>query len=104
MKDQQKIDSCYAIEDNKNALSCLKEVVRTAEGTCRPKLVLFTQENCVPCKKERARHQEDIAKGIIQELSIESPEGLEIAHRNKIEYFPALVLLDCNNNLISPSD
>lgn len=103
MTDQQKIDDCFAIENNKRALACLKELVKTAEGTCHPKLVLFTQENCTPCKRERTRHREDIANGIIQEISIETPEGLEIAHRNKIEFFPTLVLLDCKNNLIYPN-
>jgi len=104
MTDQKKIDNCFAIEDNKDALTCLKEVISTAEGPCRPKLVLLTQQRCIPCAEERELHKEDIAKGIIQELSIKSPEGLEVATKNEIESIPALLLLDCKDNLIFPSD
>lgn len=101
---QKKIDGCFAIEDNQEALACLKKVVGKAEGTCRPKLVLLTQESCTPCEEERARHKEDIDKGIVKEVSVDTPEGFEIATKNEIEVFPALVLLDCEDKLIFPSD
>jgi len=105
MTDQQKnIDGCFAIEDNNGALACLKEIVRTAKGPCRPKLVLLTQERCIPCAEEKALHQEAIDNGIIQVLSINSSEGLEVATKNQLENVPALVLLDCKDNLIFPSD
>lgn len=104
MTDQQKaIDNCYAIEDNKKALGCLKKVVSKAQGTCRPKLVLLTQEGCLPCKQEKARHKKAIASGSIQELSIDTPEGIKVALDNEIKHFPSLVLLDCRNKLIFPS-
>jgi len=104
MTDQQKkIDGCYAIEKDEDALACLKKLVAAAEGKCCPKLVLLTQESCTPCKEERELHKEDIAKGIIQELSIDTEEGFEVAAKNEIEHFPALVLLDCDNKLIYPS-
>ena len=104
MTDQKKIDNCFAIDDNNAALACLKEIVRTAKGPCRPKLVLLTQERCIPCAEEKALHQEAINKGIIQLLSVNSREGLEVATKNKIEAIPALLLLDCKDNLIFPSD
>ncbi len=105
MTDQQKnIDGCFAIEDNNAALACLKEIVRTATGPCRPRLVLLTQERCIPCAEEKARHQEAIDKGLIQVLSVNSPEGLEVAVKNQLENVPSLVLLDCKDNLIFPSD
>ncbi len=105
MDDQQKkVDDCFAIEDNKTALECMKELVSTAEGDCRPKLVLLTQENCTPCEEEKAFRQKDIDKGIIMELSVDTPAGFEVAAKNEIDYFPALVLLDCDGKLIYPSD
>lgn len=100
---QQKIDDCYAIENDKDALACLKELVSSAEGNCRPKLVLLTQEGCLPCSEEKAFRQKDIDKGIIQELSIDTQEGFDVAAKNEIEDFPALVLLDCDGKLIYPS-
>ena len=101
---QENIDGCFAIEDNKDALACLKEVVSKAKGDCPPKLVLLTQESCTPCEEERELHKEDIAKGVIQELSVDTEEGFEVAAKNEIDFFPALVLLDCDNKLIHPSD
>ncbi len=100
---QKKIDGCFSIENNKNALACLKELVSTAKGDCRPKLVLLTQERCIPCAEERELHKEDIARGIVQELSVNTPEGLEVAVKNEIQSIPALVLLDCKDKLILPS-
>lgn len=105
MTEQQKeIDRCFAIENNKKALACMKELVGKAEGDCCPKLVLLTQESCTPCEEERELHKEDIKKGIVQEVSVDTQEGFDIAALNEIEYFPTLVLLDCNNRLIYPSD
>lgn len=105
MKEQQKkIDGCFAIEDDKKALACLKELVSNAEGACRPQLVLLTQESCTPCEEERALHQKDIDKGIVKELSVDTEEGFKVAAKNEIEVFPALVLLDCEDKLIFPSD
>ena len=51
--DQKKVDACYAIEDNKEALKCITEYVRTAKESCQPKLILLTQERCVPCGEEK---------------------------------------------------
>ena len=103
MTDQQKeIDGCYA--KGEDTLACMKELVSMAKGDCRPELVLLTQESCIPCEEERALHQKDIDKGIVRELSVDTPEGLEIATKNKIGGVPALVLLDCKGKLIYPSD
>ena len=95
---------CLAIEDNNSALACLKKIVAQYSGSdiCRPKLVLLVQAGCVPCKEEAALHADDIAKGIIQKISVESPEGLAIAKNNDISLIPSLILLDCHDNLINP--
>lgn len=101
---QEHIDDCFAIKNNSEALDCLKDLVRTAQGECRPKLVLFTQENCLPCNDEKVLHQEAIREGIIQEVSINSQEGRAIAAKNEIDFVPSLVLLDCKDNLIYPAE
>ncbi|KKN48227.1 hypothetical protein LCGC14_0654890 [marine sediment metagenome] len=100
---QEKFDECYSIEDNQKALACLKEMVKHSSGSCRPKLVLLTQKNCVPCSEEKTLRKPDIASGVIQEVNIDSSEGLEIIAKNGIDNVPALLFLDCNNNLINPS-
>lgn len=98
---QETIKGCYALEDNKAALDCLKKATQEP-GPCRSRLVLFTQTNCPGCKEEIRRHKTDIKQGLIEEINIDSPEGLEIAKQNGIDFVPALVVLDCNNTIIEP--
>ena len=100
----KEFDKCYAIEGDEESLNCLKELVRTSSGNCRPKLVLLTQEHCVPCQEEKALRAPDIESGVIQEVSINSTRGLAIIEKNGIDIIPALLLLDCKDNLIYPSD
>ncbi len=100
---QEQFDECYTIENNQEALACLKDMVKSSTGSCRPKLVLLTQGNCIPCRDEKSLHKADIATGVIQEVGIDSPEGLEIIAKNGIDSIPALLFLDCNNNLLNPS-
>jgi len=98
---QSKINDCYAIEDTDKALACLKQVVQE-KGECRPRLVLFTQINCRPCKQERTRYAKDIAEGIIEEINIDFPVGAAIAQKNAIDFIPSLVVLDCHDTIIEP--
>jgi len=105
MKPHEKAtQDCLAMEENKAALNCLKKVVAQYSGSdvCRPKLVLLVQKGCVPCKEETDLHADDIAKGIIQRIQVDSPEGMAIVNKNDIEYIPSLILLDCHDNLILP--
>lgn len=96
------IQRCYAIEDNTEALACLKKAVQNASGSCKPRLVLLTQEGCTPCKEERVHHKEAIAAGTIQEVDFNSPEGKRIAEKNDIDFTPSLILVDCHDAIIYP--
>ena len=87
MVDKKKTDECYALDSNTAALDCMKALVQNDQSSCVPKLVLFTQEGCVPCEEEKALRQGDINKGIIREVSIDTREGLAIAAKNEIHYF-----------------
>lgn len=98
---QTKINDCYAIEDNDEALACLKRVVQE-ESECRPRLILFTQNKCLPCKQERTKYSQDIAQGIIEEINVDSPVGVALAQKNGIDFIPSLVVLDCHDNIIEP--
>ena len=98
-----RIQKCLSIDDNDNALNCLKREVQALAkepGICRPRLVLFTQESCTPCSEERNLHKNEIDKGLIQEISLDTPYGLSVAEKNGIDFAPAVVLLDCNDNVI----
>ena len=101
-KHEKDTQDCLAIEENKEALDCLKKVVKQYAGvdTCRPKLVLLTQEGCIPCEEEIALHKDDIAMGIVEKIDIDSPRGKAIAQDNDIYSIPSLLLLDCKNKLI----
>ncbi len=105
MKPHEKdTQDCLAIEEDTTALACLKKVVAQYSDSdiCRPKLVLLTSKGCLPCKGEATLHADDIANGIVQQIDFTSPEGMAIAKKNDIEFIPALVLLDCHDNLIMP--
>jgi len=101
---EEKTQACLSIKNNQTALNCLKKVVTEYEGSdvCAPRLVLLTMENCEPCEGEEELLKDDIAKGIIKEVLLSSSEGLEISKKNDIEAVPAVLLLDCHNNLILP--
>jgi len=101
MGSKEEIKTCYSIEDNEAALDCLKQVAKKSNGEeCRPRLVLLVQENCGGCEEEKARFKKDIEDGTVVKIDINTPEGREIANRNKIEAVPAVLLLDCKNVLI----
>ncbi len=101
---EQDTQNCLAIEEDNAALACLKKVVAQYSGSdvCRPKLVLLVQEGCLPCKGEIALHADDIAKGVVEKIDVDSPKGREIAKKNDIYAMPSLLLLDCHDNLIMP--
>ncbi len=103
MDQQEKVDACYAAVEDSVALECMKDIVREAEGECKPKLVLLTQELCTPCEEEEAVHEAALKEGVIKKLSVDTEEGMAIAVKNDIDVFPMLVLMDCNDKVIFPT-
>lgn len=102
---EQEIQTCLAINDNGEAWSCLKNAVSKYaddDSICRPKLVLLVQKGCAVCKQEAAVHAADINNGIIKKVESTSPEGQAIMRNNDIDLVPAILLLDCNNQIIDP--
>ena len=95
---------CLANKDNDVALECLKKVVAHYKNSagCNPRLVLLSQDGCIPCEEEAALHLSDIAAGLIEEIDCASPEGVAIVEQNNIEAIPSLLLLDCHGNIIMP--
>lgn len=101
--DQRAIDECFNVEDNDEAYKCLKKVIKNDKSSCQPKLILLVQENCEPCEAEKAARQADIDAGIVEVLSLDEPTGLALAKAIGIDYVPALLFLDCENKVITPS-
>ena len=102
MNSNKRIEDCYKIEDDNQALSCIKGVIREVDAgeTCKPRIVLLVQENCGGCAEEKAKYKNDIDSGVIQLVDIYSDDGRDIAKRNNIEAVPAVLILDCKNTLI----
>ena len=100
------IKACLLIEDDKQALSCLEDLIRNwpPEGECKPSLVLLGQGNCIPCNEEYELHAEAIKAGIIEVVDFSSPRGAEIAKKNGIEGVPVLLLLDCTDTIIEQEE
>ena len=91
---------CLGIEDNKEALDCLKKVVASSSGPCRPQLVLLVAKDCEYCAEQEVIHKSDIDAGLIKKLDVASREGIDVIEKNDLEYIPALILLDCNGKII----
>lgn len=103
MGPNERIKKCYEIESDDQAFSCIRDTVKEVNKsgeTCKPKIVLLVQENCGGCDEEKARYRSDIESGIVKQVDMSSDEGRKIAQRNNIEAVPAVLLLDCNDNLI----
>ena len=98
------IQGCLSIDDFSGAFNCIRKMVAQSLGKpgCQPKLVLLTQADCEVCKEGIDKHQADIDKGIIEEISIDTPEGMGIASKNDVTTVPSLLLLDCEDNMILP--
>ena len=93
------IGSCFDM-GKADGLACVKRVIKEYDGTCKPKLVLLTQEHCPFCDKEKENHRAEINSGEISQIDVLSPEGIDIIKKNEMDAVPALVVLDCNNYLI----
>ena len=98
----EKIKECYKIEDDPQALSCVKNVIKQtrSEPGCKPRMILLVQEGCTGCAEEKEHYKEDIKNGIVSMIDIRTDEGKEIAKKNDIFAVPALLILDCENKAI----
>ena len=86
-----------------DALSCAIETIEMIPAeleACKPRLVLFTRDNCSPCQEDREKYAILLANGQITEMNSNSPEAKAIMDQNNLEATPSLVLLDCENKLI----
>jgi len=91
------VKQCYKIEDDEQALSCVKNLVKQSQGSCQPRMVLLVQEGCSGCAEEKIHYKDDIASGLVKMVDITTSEGKEIAKKNSIYAVPALLIVDCNN-------
>ena len=94
------LQECMASDD---ALSCAIETIDMIPAdleACKPRLVLFTQDDCIPCEVDREKYAVLLSNGQVTEIDANSPEGKAIMDQNNLEQLPSLVLLDCENKLI----
>jgi len=98
------IQDCFKIEDDDKAFACLVQTVARPKvpGVCAPQIVLLTQEGCEVCKEEKEAHRDEMSKGLIKEIDLQSQRGQQIAQANGIDWTPALLILDCNDHVIQP--
>ena len=94
------LQECMASDD---ALSCAIETIEMIPAdleACKPRLVLFTQDDCVSCEEDRQKYAALLTAGQVIEIDANTPEGKAIMDHNNLEATPSLVLLDCENKLI----
>ena len=106
MTQQEKINNCFGKEDHDKSIACISEVVRSSsQDKCPLSLVLLTQKSCEVCDDAKATYKKGINDGTIQVLDIGADaRALKIAAKNEISAMPSLLLLDCNDMVILPSD
>lgn len=96
----EEIKECYKVDDDNQAMTCIKKVVQNTNDNCKPRIVLLYQDHCEGCKESKDQYKNEIAAGVITPIDFFSSEGKEIAKRNDIAAVPALLILDCQNNAI----
>ncbi len=96
------VNGCFALEDNGAALGCLMDVAGAPKPPelCSPRLVLLTQEGCEGCVEAKEQHRENLRAGLIKEVDFHSEEGRRIAAQAKVDFTPALLVLDCQDRLL----
>ena len=94
------VQSCF---DATDALDCIVETIKVlpdVKGLCKPEVILFTAKDCRYCEDTRITYTDYLRKGEIKELDINSDKGSVKADTAGITDTPALVILDCNNQLL----
>ena len=94
------LQECVAGDD---ALNCAIETIEMIPAdleACKPRLVLFTQDDCVSCEEDRQKYAALLKTGQVIEIDANTPEGKAIMDHNNLDATPSLVLLDCENKLI----
>lgn len=94
------IDKCYEIEDPDQGFQCVKQEIQKNNDSCKPRLVMLVQPGCGGCDEQKARYKNDIDNGIITLVDVATTEGAAIAKKNDISAVPALIVLDCQDNMV----
>jgi hypothetical protein len=97
---EDKIRQCYGIDDDRQALSCVKREVAEFKGECKPRLVLLVKKGCEGCAESKDQFREDIKAGTVRPVDITSEEGKHLARLNGISTVPSFLVLDCTDKAI----
>ncbi len=102
MGQHEDTQNCFDTDDGEEAINRVRALVKTyAKAACAPKFILLTQPDCVPCDEARERFADGIKDGSIRTVSLDSQEGIKIVDKNKISAIPTLLLLDCQDQVIT---
>lgn len=96
----EKVTSCFDIENKEESFACVRKAIREETGSCHSRIVLLTQESCAVCAEEKARRQKDIEAGEISVVDVDSEDGRDIVKINELDSIPALIVVDCHNQMI----
>jgi len=102
----QAVQGCLALADNDAAMACAIQVAPetpSESGLCAPRFVLLTEEGCSPCAEEKETLKEALSRGEIEEVAISSERGKAIMENTGVDFWPAVLLLDCTDHLIEPN-
>lgn len=97
------IQECLESDDGLDCLVTafneIKDMPKT-KGLCKPRLVMLTDPDCPNCEDMKFIHGGLLSTGIAKEVHASTNRGMAIGELNGIAGVPALLLLDCNDQLI----
>lgn len=97
------IQECLEAEDGLECLvTAFNEIndIPKTKGLCKPRLVMLTDADCPNCADMKMIHGGLLSTGIAKEVDASTNRGMAIGDLNGIDGVPALLLLDCNDQLI----
>lgn len=97
------IQECLEADDGLECLTNAFHAINAMpkqKGLCKPRLVMLTDQDCPNCADMRTIHSGLLSTGIAKEVDATSNRGKRIGHLNRVDGVPALLLLDCKDELI----
>ena len=93
----KELEQCLGLPEDEG-ISCAKSFIKKkSRGSCPIRFVLLTENDCEPCDRAHLKYGDDPD---IKLVNITSKEGKDIIKKGKIKNVPALLIIDCDNNVI----
>lgn len=97
------LKDCGQEDDKVGCVADLLDIIPPeVQALCQPRMLLLVNEDgsCQPCEDAKKDFASLLKAGIVTEKKIFMGDGARIAKKNGIEGAPALIVVDCNDNVL----